>query len=463
MAMKEISMSDHTNRNMYLEGSLGRLFLKTAAPIILIMTINGLYVVADAWFLGAYVGSAALSAVSLIFPMMMMLFALQTLVSNGMASILARELGAGRREDARHTFTGAHLLAAGVVVFLWILYAVFGAVVIGAAASGAEKVAENARIFMGITIAFAPIGFFLSLNIDALRCEGRLGFMTLVTVSATLLNILFNWLLMGFFHFGVAGSATGSVLAQGLCLMLTLLYRWRTPGVLTLSAPGPVREWRTMFALGAPTSLGLLGISLSSASVIFNIEHWQTGSYVATVAAYGIVTRILTFAYLPLMGLNIAFQTICGNNFGAGSVDRTNRSLRLALISALVYCGLVELLVFTLHDKLGAGFVNDPLVVSETARILPWTVAAYVLFGMPVILAGYFQAIGDAKGAGVFGLSRAYLFSIPLVFILPHIFGETGVWITVPAAELGMLLLAITYLSVRARSSGWRFGVLQPE
>eukprot|EP01035_Chromulina_nebulosa_P066252 gene66252-90681_t len=203
---------------------------------------------------------------------------------------------------------------------------------IGLAAAGAPSVAAKAELFMTIIIGFAPIAFFLSLNIDALRCEGRLGFMTLVTISATVLNIAFNWLFMGAFHWGVAGSALGSVLAQALCLAATLVFRYRTSGALTLARPGPVGEWRTILALGAPTSLGLLGVSLSSAAVISNIRIWQVEHYVATIAAYGIITRILTFAYLPLMGLSVAFQTICGNNYGARLTARTNGSLKIALV-----------------------------------------------------------------------------------------------------------------------------------
>ena len=448
--------------NIFLHGSLGRLFVRTAAPIILIMTINGLYVVADAYFLGIYVGADALSAVTLIFPMMMMLYALQTLVSNGMASILARELGAGRRQEARQTFTGAHVLVIGVVIVLYALYWSFGRMLIEIGASGAPAVAANAELFMTITVSFVPIAFFLSLNIDALRCEGRLGFMTLVTISATLLNILFNWLFMGVFHWGVAGSALGSVLAQATCLAATLAFRYRTPGALRLARPGPVREWRQMLALGAPTSLGLLGISLNSAAVISNLRLWEGDHYVATIAAYGIVTRILTFAYLPLMGINIAFQTICGNNYGARLMNRTNSSLKIALGVAIVYCGLVQVICWIFSSRFGAGFVDDPAIIAETARILPWTTAVYVLCGLPVVLSGYFQSIGDAPKAGIFGLSRTYLFSIPLVFILPHIFGEQGIWMGAPAADIGMVALIAIVLAVNATRRGWRFGVLQP-
>jgi putative MATE family efflux protein len=454
--------SDNSNVNIYLRGNLGALFARTAAPIILIMTINGLYVVADAFFLGLYVGADALSAVTLIFPLMMMLYAMQTLVSNGMASILARQLGASDRPAAERTFASAHVLATVIVMIAMAIYFLLGPAIIERGAGGAEAVADNARIFMGITMATAPIAFWLSLQIDALRCEGKLGFMALVTVSATLLNIGFNWLFTGGFRWGVAGSAIGSVLAQLICLLVVVAYRWSNRSALRLAWSGRVEHWRQMLALGAPTSLGLLGISLLSAAMIFNLRIWQEGSYVATIAAYGIVNRILTFAYLPLMGVNIAFQTICGNNVGAGMTARANRSLVIALATAIIYCGVVELVIFTLSGSLGAGFVDDPAVIAETRRILPYTVAAYLLFGIPMVLSGYFQALGMASKAGLFGLSRIYLFSIPLSFLLPFAFGETGIWMSTPVAEVLMFVLILTMLAVNARRTGWRFGLIQP-
>jgi Na+-driven multidrug efflux pump len=201
---------------------------------------------------------------------------------------------------------------------------------------------------------------------------------------------------------------------------------------------------------------------LNSAAVISNIRLWEPDHYIATIAAYGIVTRILTFAYLPLMGVNIAFQTICGNNYGARLMARTNGSLKIAVGVAIVYCGLVQVICLLFSSHFGAGFSDDPNVISETARVLPWTTLVYVLCGLPVVLSGYFQSIGDAPKAGIFGLSRTYMMTIPMVFVLPHIFGETGIWMAAPAADIGMIGLIAIVLAVNASRRGWRFGVLQP-
>ncbi|MEK1899137.1 MAG: MATE family efflux transporter [Rhizobium sp.] len=453
-------MTSSSETNAFLTGPLPAVFARTALPIILITTINGLFAVVDAYFLGAYVGAGALSAVTLIFPGLMMLVALQSLVSNGMASILARELGGGNRDAARRTFAVAHVLAIAVVLLVNAIYWTIGWRIVDNAAAGDLAVAANARTFMGIMVAAAPVAFFLSLNIDALRSEGRIGFMTMVMLTATALNIAANWFFMAILQWGVAGSALGSVLAQAICLIAVLIYRGRNERALRPSTRFPLADWRPILALGAPMSLGFIGISLCSAAVIFNLSVWGEGDYVATIGAYGIITRVMTLAYLPLLGLNIASQTICGNNYGAGLAERVGRSLQIALIAALIYCTGVEITVELLATRLGHVFVADPVVIAEVSRILPWTVGAYFLFGQMIVLSGYFQSIGDAKRAAIFGLSRAYLFTLPLTFLLPHAFGEMGIWMVPVFAEACMFLLAFAVLARNARRLGWRYGLL---
>ncbi|NKQ83980.1 MATE family efflux transporter [Rhizobium ruizarguesonis] len=453
-------MTDLSEGNAFLTGWLPGVFIRTAAPIVAITTVNGLFTVVDAYFLGAYVGPDALSAVSLIFPGLMLLIALQSLVSNGMASILARRLGAGNRDGARRVFAGAHALALAVILVLNLVYWAIGRQIIDAGAAGNATVAHGAMLFMGAMIACAPVSFFLSLHLDGLRCEGKIGFMTLVTLSASLLNILANWLFMAVMHWGVLGSAAGSIASQFVCLAAVLAYRWRRPAALRPSRGLALAEWRGIVAFGAPMSLGFIGISLASAAILINISLWSTHDYVATVAAYGIITRIMTFTYLPLLGLSIALQTVAGNNHGAGLGLRVGRSLQIAMLAALVYCTLVEITVELLAGRLGAVFVADPAIIAEVRRILTWTIGAYFLFGQMLILSSYFQSIGDAPRAAIFGLSRPYLLTLPLTFLLPFVFGEQGIWMVPVFAEAGMFILAFLVLSQNAKRRGWHYGLL---
>ena len=118
-------MSD-TPTNTFTHGPLGSIYLKTALPIIFVMGMSGLLAVADALFLGHYVGPDALAAVTLMFPIYMLIIALATLVSSGMSSLLARHLGANKTTDAHAVFAGAHGLAILLGAILILLFLLFG-------------------------------------------------------------------------------------------------------------------------------------------------------------------------------------------------------------------------------------------------------------------------------------------------------------------------------------------------
>lgn len=451
-----------SQHNTFLGGALPTLFVRTTAPIVLIMAINGLQTVIDAYFLGEFVGAAALSAVTLMFPVYMLLVALATLVAGGMASVLARRLGAADFDGARAAFVGAHTLALLLCLGLVAGFALGGAALAGWLANGSAGLARDGYRYISILIWFSPVMFVLSINADALRCEGRMGLMAAVSLVTSSANIVFNYLLIVVFDFGVAGSAAGTVAAMVMSFAAVLVFRLRasTPLKFALLPADAWRHgWREFLALGAPQSLTFLGISLGSGATIAMIQVWGGDGYTETVAAYGIATRVLTFTYLPLLGLSMALQTIAGNNFGAGLWHRSDASLRLAVLVALAYCASVQVSLLLARRTIGAVFVDDPATVAELARILPVVTAAYVVAGPLMMLAGYFQAIGDATRTAVLNLSRTYLFAIPLTVALPPLIGEQGIWLASPLAEMLALCLAVMVLAHRQAKTGRRWGV----
>jgi Na+-driven multidrug efflux pump len=197
--------------------------------------------------------------------------------------------------------------------------------------------------------------------------------------------------------------------------------------------------------------LNYIGISLVATVTIFSLQKWGLDNYAATAGAYGINTRVMTFAVLPLLGLSMAFQTIVGNNFGANAFYRSNRSLKLVLWIATAYCALVQLTLHLTKDSIGMAFVDDPLIAAEISRIIPMSTMMLVLFGPVMMLTAYFQAIGDSSAAAILGLSRTYLFALPFVFCLPYLLGENGIWYAGPSAEFMMLMLALVVLLKRRR------------
>jgi len=454
-----------TDTNPFLTGSLGTTYARTAIPIIFVMAMNGLLAVADALFLGHYVGPEALAAVTLMFPIYMLVVALSTLVSNGMSSILARHLGAKSIAQAQAVFAGAHGLAIGAGLLLIVLYALLGEAVALLVAGGSQELADMGGIYLQITILFSPLLFVLSVNSDALRNEGRIGLMAAMSLLVSVANIIFNYVLIAELEMGVAGSAYGTAMAHGLSLCLILLFRMRGRTELRPSAlfrHSLLTGWWRVLALGAPQSLNFLGISLGSAAIIAALQIVQTDSYAATVSAYGIITRVLTFGFLPLLGLSFAMQTITGNNFGAKQWFRTNNSLKIALATAFIYCAILQVLMSVFASEIGSIFVDDGAVIGEVARILPIIIALLFISGPVMMVGTYFQAIGDAVRAALLSLTKPYLFGIPLTFALPPFVGEAGIWLSSPVSEGLLLILAFGVLTHTARRQSLRWGIFQP-
>ncbi|MFT6673931.1 MAG: putative MATE family efflux protein [Sulfitobacter sp.] len=453
-----------TAGNPFTQGPLGPIFAKTALPIIFVMSMNGLLTVVDAMFLGRYVGAQALGAVTLIFPMFMLIVALSTLVSNGMSSILARHLGAGEGDAARAVFAGAHGLALAVGALLIMFYLLFGANLAYFLAAGALPLAQMAQTYLAITTCMAPLLFVLSVNSDALRNEGHVGVMAALSLLVSLLNIAFNYVLIAKLEMGVAGSAYGTALAQLVTLIIVIGFRLSGKTLLTPKAlwtHSLRRGWPRILALGAPQSLSFIGLALGSMAILLALQLANTAQYSATVSAYGIITRVMTFAFLPLLGLTNAMQTIVGNNYGASAFARSDHSLRIGIWIGFFYCLTCQIGFSVFAAPIARLFVTDPEVITAFRAILRLTTLMFWLAGPLLLVASYFQAIGDAGRAAVLGLSKPYAFSLPLTFALPLVFGETGIWLAGPVAEILMAGLTVAVLVHRARTHNLRYGIFQ--
>ncbi len=450
-------------KNIFLSGSLGRLYLITAAPIIFVFLVNGFYTLVDAYFLGKYVGADALTAVTLMFPFFMMLVAFSAWVSGGFSSLFARLLGAGQQAEAGQAYVGASLLSIFVAFVLMAVFALIGGPLSTWISNGHPELASMGYTYMSILIFTSPLMFVLSVNIDALRCEGKMPQMAMVTLLGSALNILYNYILIVQLDWGVAGSAWGTVFAQASSMVAIIILRRLQGTSFPLFWDGwkhATRHWMEFLSLGITPSLGNFGVSLIATAALFSLQKFST-TYDVTAGAYGIITRINTFTFLPLLGIGIGMQTIVGNNYGAKLYDRSNSGFKIAIGIALVYNITTQVLLLTFRHKIGFLFVDDAAIAAEVARIIPITMALMFLFGFNMMWGMYFTAIGDPVRAAILGLSRTYAFAVPGILILPQFIGEIGIWVAQPVSEILLLITVIVVLTQRWRKTGYRFGIFQ--
>ncbi len=458
----------HAPENCFLTAPTRTVFFANVLPMMLVMTMSGLLNVVDAAFLGHFVGADALAAVSIVFPFLMITIALSALVSGGMSSLLARHLGAGRLDEAAAVFARAHGLALGIALALIAAFCVGGAAVVGVLAGAQQDVAAMAYTYLAIMVCAAPVQFLLGLHADAWRNEGRSGLMALMSVGVTLANIALNAVLIVGLEMGVAGSAMGTVLAQGLGLALLVGLRRHGGAALPLSVLGNfnwIGHWRPILALGAPLALSFVGIAVVSATVIATLRLTHDADYPDVVAAYGIVTRIFGFAFLPLMAIALATQSIVGNNVGAGLFRRSDAVLRLALTTAALYCAIVQAIMLGGSRQIGSGFIRDPAVVSDVEAILHPMASLYLFAGPVLVLALYFQAIGKPGRAAALTLVKPFLLSPALILALAALAGARGIWFAFPLADGLVAALAATIvigsLKRHAARAGFGLAVLE--
>ncbi len=455
-------MSTNTHTNPYLEGSVPKVFFKTAFPIILIMLVNGLYTVIDAIFVGIYAGADALTAVTLTFPIFMLMVAVSSMVGAGMASLVARFLGANNLDDAKATFLSAHILAVVISATLAIIFTIIGPYILNKVAGGDETLAAIGYSYISILIYGSALMLLLSVQGDALRSEGRAGTMALLGVVSTLFNMVFNYLFIAQMGLGAAGSAIGTICAQVISFGFVIWLRRSGRTRLTMGLPKAGERtflWGRIITLGLPPSLGFGGIALTSAMVIAVVRIWGGDNYPDTIAAYGIITRIMTFAFLPMLALNLAAQSMAGNNYGAGAFERSNQTVTIAVTGVVIYAAIFQIVLSTIPGAIGRLFVSDPAVVAEVERIMPIFTAAMVLGAPMMVLSGYYQALGIAWAAGILSLAKPYIISVALILLMPFIWGEVGIWYSIPAGDVLMLAVAALVLSRIARIHGARWGL----
>lgn len=446
--------SRHTAENRFLTAPIGRLFWANALPMTLIMLMSGLLSLVDAVFLGRFVGTEALTAVSVVFPLVMVTIAVSSLVSGGMSSLLARSLGARDFAAAETVFARAHGLALALAGLLILAFAIAGHAIAQRLAGGDPGIAAMAWTYLAITIGATPLQFWLGLHGDAMRNEGRAGIMALLSVGVTLANVALNYLLIVRLDLGVAGSAWGTVGAQALGLAFLLGLRLR--GCLVPLRALVTRRWSggwgPILTLGAPMSLSFIGMALVSAIVIATLRGTAGAEYAPAVTAYGIVTRLLGFAFLPILALGLTTQSIVGNNAGAGLQARADASLRLALLTVAAYCALVEAVLLGAGSRLGAAFVDDPEVVARVGGIVGTIAVLYVVQGPILVLAMAFQALGQAGRAAALTLVRPFLLMPALVVGMGFGLGAGAIWYAFPLADVIVATLALMLLWSGRRS-----------
>ena len=446
-------MSQHTS-HLGTKPIMG-LFFGMAAPIAVGMMVNGLYNIVDAIFVTRAIGVNAMGGISIVFPIQMFIIALATLVGSGMASIVARQLGAKQVTEANTTIDIAFRLALtlALVITLAIYWNIDSLLKFLGVSEALWPYAYG--YLMPLVLLSFPIVFMSSIPSDLLRAEGKAMLMMASMVSSALLNIVLDAMFIFVLDMGVEGVAYATILSQIFAAALMLYFILGGKTHLKLRPFAYQMNWgilKGVTLLGIPILISHAGVSVFIALTNYTVTQFTEVDSDLYVSSYGLIGRLMIFFILPAIAMTISFQTIAGYNYGAKNYDRVLSTIKVGVTASLCYgLGVSGLMLFVPNQIIGI-FTQDQALLTTTAGIAFWSFLLFPLSNAHSVISSLFQALGKARQAIFLSSLRIYLILIPALLILPKIYGINGIWYSFPIADV-VAFIVVIYFAFRERGN----------
>jgi len=440
-----------------LEGAVVPTLLRLAAPNVLVMLLQALVSTLDGVFVG-WLGGAALAGVSLVFPLIMLM---QTMSAGGMgggvASAVARALGAGRRDEADALVLHALLIALGMAA-LFTTGALWGGPVLYRAMGGRGETLTSALAYSNVIFGGAAAYWLFNTLGSLVRGTGNMVLpASAMTASALVYLGLSPALIMGWGPFpslGVAGAAAASLVSFTLGSLMLLAYLASGRSLVRLSLRRhqlkPALFW-DILRVGAPGSLNTVMTNLAIVIVTALV-----GPFGATaLAGYGMGAR-LEYLQIPIVfGLGSALVTMVGTNVGAGRLARAERVAWVGAGLAGVITGSIGLFAALFpHVWIGL-FSADPDILAVGATYLMIVGPAYGFFGIGLALYFASQGAGRLAWPLLAGLARLLIAAIG-GWLAVHWLGG-GLPVVFVAMALALVVFGTT-VSLAVMLGAWRRG-----
>lgn len=435
--MKRTKLSATERTELLGTQSLGRLLLRLSGPAITGMLVQSMYNLVDTIFVGKGVGTLALAALAVCFPIQMLLLGVGKTVGIGAASIISRRLGAGRDEEAGRIAGGSFVLAA----VLGLAISATGLLLIDPVLKlfgAGQQILPYGRDYLSMVLLG---GTFFAVSVcsnDIARSEGNAKVAMISMFVGAGVNIVLDPIFIFALDMGIRGAALATVIGQvSAFVWITSYFFFGGRSYLKFDCrhliPGSRQSWEIL-KIGSPAFSRIVGGSLMALVVNNSIMHYGLPMHLAVL---GVANRMMTFAMMPVFGLVQGLQPIIGYNYGARAYHRVKKALKYAVMAATALTGAYFLLFELLPGFMLSLFSSDAQLIREGTGILRIIVLMMPLVGFQVIGAGTFQALGKAGKALVLSTSRQVLFLIPLALILPLMVSPSlkGVWMAFPSAD----------------------------
>ena len=434
--MKKIQISDHFTMSKIL------LF---ALPSIGMQIVDNTYQIADGYFISNYISEAAFEAENLIFPPLLIVMSVGLLFGTGASALISKELGEGKKERAKQLLSMIiGVLAVASILLSVLLYILVPSISRWVGAS--EAMMEGCITYGRILAIFMPFQMLSMAFHPLLITAERPGLGLITTISNAVANILLDALFVAVFRWGMRGAAIATGLAWMVSAIIPMVYFFNKKHELHF-----VKPCRDIKALGQSLYNGgsemVDAISYAMVAVIFNLQLIR---YLGDdgVGAYAVSEYVGGLFIAVFYGVSMSIVPVVGYHLGKGNREELHGLKRNGLILMGIFGVIMAGLSFALANPISRIFVgyNEVLTALSThaLRIISFS---FLLGGITTYSSSYFTGCNQGTASMAIAIVKGLAGPLAMVFLLPLLMGNDGLWYSTPAAEVLALLTAIGFFA----------------
>lgn len=422
-----------------------RLIFNMSLPAIFSMTVLAMYNVVDSIFIGNY-DQRGLTAVSLAYPLQLLLIAASVGTAIGVNSLVSRKLGEKDFEKANSAAT--HGLVLCVFTYsIFLLLGLFAVKPFMNAFSQDAVVADYGVQYLTVVLCFSFFSIVQVMIEKTLQATGNMIYPMLFQIVGAVVNIIFDPLLIfgiGIFpELGVLGAAIATVFGQfcGMVFSLAVLFLKKHEIKINLKNfrldMGMVKN---IYSVGFPS---IIMQSIGAVMMLGLNSIFKAADSEVSVRIYGIYFKLQSFVFMPCFGLNQGLMPIIGYNYGARNKERMYSALKRGMIIAAAIMFIGVLLMWLIPDVLISMFGGDKELMEKGEYAFRIISLCFMPAAAGIMFTTLFQAVGKGFRSLIMSFARQLVLVLPIAFVLSMTLGVDCVWYAFPIAEILSLFLAI--------------------
>ena len=429
-------------RKAILNDDLLLLLVKTSIPTIIGILVMVIYNLTDTFFVGILNNKSMTAAIGVVFSFMSFIQAIGFWFGYGSGNIMSKKIGENEEKEAEIISSIGILFAIVIGILIAILSCFFVLPLskfIGGSAS--ENLLNFTVEYLKVIIISIPFGLYSITLYNQLRLCGNVKDGMIGLLIGVAVNIVLDPVLMFVFKFGFIGAGYATLIGQITgCIVLTNLSGKNGNIAVNLKKVRINKDRVYHILAGGMPNFSRQSIT-SIALILLNVVAAKYGDGI--IAALTISSRIAALAYMIMIGWGQGFQPICAMNYGAKKYDRVKKAFKFTVVGGTLFLIMAAILLYVFSELFIKTMSNDNEVILVGSEILRMQCITLPLLGYFAISSMLMQNIGQYFWASIISISRQGIFYIPLLYILSNIFGQFGIYLLQPVADVLSFGLAV--------------------